>query len=54
MHLEKKRTDASVTHCPYSQPIYIIGGARGVTVIVVGNGHDNTSSNPGRDRLHFT
>ena len=29
-------------------------GARGVMVIVVGNGHDNTSSNPGRDWLHFT
>ena len=29
------------------------GGARGVVVIVVGNGHD-TSSNPGRDWLHFT
>ena len=25
------------------------GGARGVMVIVVGNGHDDTSSNPGRD-----
>ena len=23
------------------------GGARGVKVIVVGNGHDDTSSNPG-------
>ena len=30
------------------------GGARGVIVIVVGNGHGDTSSNPGRDRLHFT
>ena len=25
-----------------------IGGARGVIVIVVGNGHGDTSSNPGR------
>ena len=25
------------------------GGARGVMVIVVGNGHNVTSSNPGRD-----
>ena len=33
-------------------PIY--GGARGVVVIVVGNGHGDTSSNPGRDWLHFT
>ena len=32
----------------------ILGGARGVMVIVVGNGHDNMSSNPGRDWLHFT
>ena len=24
----------------------IVGGARGVMVIVVGNGHDDTSSNP--------
>ena len=30
------------------------GGARGVMVIVVRNGHGDTSSNPGRDRLHFT
>ena len=32
----------------------IDGGARGVDVIVVGNGHGDTSSNPGRDWLHFT
>ena len=25
------------------------GGARGVVVIVVGNGHGDTNSNPGRD-----
>ena len=30
------------------------GGARGVMVIVVGNGHGDASSNPGRDWLHFT
>ena len=30
------------------------GGARGVVVIVVRNGHGDTSSNPGRDWLHFT
>ena len=29
------------------------GGACGVVVIVVGNGHGDTSSNPGRDWLHF-
>ena len=26
-----------------------IGGARGVMIIVIGNGHGDTSSNPGRD-----
>ena len=26
-----------------------MGGARGVMVTVVGNGHGDTSSNPGRD-----
>ena len=31
-----------------------MGGARGVMVIVVGNGHGDTSSNPGRGGLHFT
>ena len=30
------------------------GGARGVMVILAGNGHGETSSNPGRDWLHFT
>ena len=30
------------------------GGARGVMVIIVGNGHGDTSSNPRRDWLHFT
>ena len=29
-------------------------GASGVMVIVVKNGHGDTSSNPGRDWLHFT
>ena len=28
--------------------------ACGVMVIVIGNGHGDTSSNPGRDWLHFT
>ena len=28
-------------------------GARGVMVIVVGNGHGDSSSNPGREWLHF-
>ena len=30
-----------------------VGGARGVIVIVGGMGQGDTSSNPGRDRLHF-
>ena len=30
------------------------GGALGVAVIIVGNGHGDSSSNPGRDCLHFT
>ena len=30
------------------------GSARGVMVIVVGNGHSDTSSSPRRDWLHFT
>ena len=37
----------------YSEHAYIkykYGGARGVMVIVVGNGHGDTSSNPERDR----
>ena len=32
----------------------IMGGARGVMVIVIGNGHVDMSSNPGWDWLHFT
>ena len=31
----------------------IFGGARGIVVIVVGNGYSDTSSNTGRDSLHF-
>ena len=30
------------------------GGARGVMVIVTGNGHGDTSSIPGQDWWHFT
>ena len=30
------------------------GGVRGVVVIVVGNEHGDSSSNPGWDWLHFT
>ena len=31
-----------------------LGGARGVMVIIVGNGLGDTSSKLGRDWLHFT
>ena len=31
-----------------------VTGAGGVVVIVVGNGHGDTSLNPGLDWLHFT
>ena len=30
------------------------GGARGVMVIIEGNGYSDTSSNPGREWLYFT
>ena len=40
-----------VTWSYYEQ---MIGGARGVMVTAVGNGHGDASSNPGRDWLHFT
>ena len=33
--------------------ISTFGGTHGVIVIVVGNGHGDSSSNPGRDWLHF-
>ena len=41
-----------VLHIPQSPSI--TGGVRGVMVIVVENGHGDTSSNPGRDWSHFT
>ena len=31
-----------------------MGCVRGVMVIVVGNGHGDSSSNPGQEWLHFT
>ena len=44
------------TKLSYQRDGYSIemGGARGVMVIVAGNEHSDTSSNPGRDWLHFT
>ena len=38
----------------YCLSIRVLGGARGVMVIIVEKGHGDTSSNPGRDWLHFT
>ena len=35
-------------------PLSSLGGATGVMVIVAGNGHGDTSSNPELDWLHFT
>ena len=49
--------------CDYTTIIFFLSGlgriipskdARGVMVIVVGNGLGDTNSNPGRDWLHFT
>ena len=39
---------------PYLIILWATGGARGIIAIVVGNEHGETSSNPGRDWLHFT
>ena len=54
--LIKKYTSSSVL--PSSRRwrvLYLVNGvARGVMVIVIGNGHGNTSSNPGREWLHLT
>ena len=38
--------------CYIYKYIYM-GGAHGVMVIIAGNGHGNTSSNPGWDWFHF-
>ena len=43
-----------VCGCCYPREVIIPGGAHGVMVIVAGNGHGDTSSNPGREWLHFT
>ena len=42
--------------CVVSQElyIYIFRSACGVIVIVIGNGHGDTSSNPRQGCLHFT
>ena len=33
---------------------HLTGGARGVMAIVIGNGHGDTSSNPGRDCISYS
>ena len=43
------------TIMPMSSEVYhVLIGACGVMVIAIGIGHNDTSSNPGRDWLHFT
>ena len=36
-------------HRKLTSSLVVLGGAHGVVVIVVGNGHGDTSSNPGPD-----
>ena len=63
------RTLLSIPSRPFNNPLvtvskapvtiginvtFMFGGARGVVIIAVGNEHGDTSSNPGRDWLHFT
>ena len=43
------RNSRSVDRVKNKLTVSIAEGARGVMVIVVGNGHGDTSSNPGRD-----
>ena len=50
----RKNATRTTTTIPYDCGGARGGGARGVVVIAVGNEHGDTSSNPGRDWLHFT
>ena len=45
---------SSIMGASPSDCLISLSDARGVMVIVVGNEHDDTSSNLGRDWLHFT
>ena len=45
IHIETHKHRHTQTH---------IGGTRGVVVIVIGNGHSDQCSIPGRSCLHFT
>ena len=51
---ERHGKELSEVRFPWRRLCSSFGGARGVMVIVVGNEHGDTSSNPGRDWFHFT
>ena len=53
MHLKTSAREKSNGSMSISKK-KLSGGARGVMVIVAGNGHGDTSSNPGWDWLHLT
>ena len=53
LHFEEWKC-SKLNPCIFYHIINTLGGARGVMVIVVGNGHGDTSSYPGQDWLHFT
>ena len=54
MSLYKKRSKSDCGKFRGISLVSNVGGARGVMVIVTGNGHGDTSSNPGRGWLHFS
>ena len=54
LFLTKTKIKNIQPYCLGMEAYYTIKGAHGVMVIVVGYGHGDTSSNPGRDWLHFT
>ena len=53
-HDIRKQGSIGLPYIPIRLPYIPIRGARGVVVIAEGNEHGDTSSNPGRDWLHFT
>ena len=53
MHISKIAQSSKIFVSTIELNILITGGARGVMVIVVGNGHGDTNSNPEGDWLHF-
>ena len=52
--VESKIWLSLTSDCPYIYYGNKGGGARGLMVIVVGNGHGHSSSNPGREWMYFT